>query len=66
MAPTQLFGSGYPAAWDGLRNLLRGLPAAAVQSAIDVQLQFKPSAEVYDFLTRTAELAVKVKVNENS
>lgn len=48
-----------PASWDSLKDALNKLPPKAIQDAINVQLQSQPSAEVYDFLTRTLQLSVQ-------
>lgn len=53
---------GGPAAWDGLREALGALPAESIVLAIRIQLQFQPSKEVYEFLSRTLGLASKAPV----
>ena len=49
----------YPASWDALRKALYGMPPEAVRDAINAQLMFQPSGEVYDFLTQTLDFAMK-------
>lgn len=52
-----------PASWNGLREAIEAMPPEKIQEALVVQLNDlnQPSASVYNFLTRTLELALLVK-----
>ena len=46
-----------PASWDALKDALAAVDPNKIQCAIAVQLEWsQPSADVYNFLTRTLDL----------
>ncbi len=47
-----------PASWSALREALAAASPEAIRNAVVVQLEYsQPTADVYNFLTRTLELA---------